>query len=653
MNIKLRKIRRSLTAALSFLIAPLLSSGAALWTGATDLNWSQVNNWDPAGSPAGNDVLFYTNGVTASGDTSVVNASYSLNSLVFGYTNGPGHRVRIADGQTLTLTNVAPTVSYGGFSVSAAMRVGGEGLEGATVSTTTSLVTGVGGALVVNSPAKDIFIGTVKNGAVGSLPGLAKLDLSGLGFFTASVATIHIGSVPGGVTGYKINGEWDLAETNIITASALQVAGEGYDTGTGSRGVMLLGQSNLLQMNTLNVSGVKSSIGILAFNPVMVEPSLTLRAKNGTGRAALSVGWHSAYRSPLGTVDLRGGTVDALLGTLHIGMGQSSAATTSTFAFDSGTVDATSVSIGTGGFGHLILAGGSLTVPNITMGAYANFGASGAGPGGATMTLSNGTLAVASIVPGSGIALIRKINWHSGTIQNYASSNLVIVATNAAITNLSISLLSSSDHTFAIETGRTGTVTAAISGTNGTGGLVKTGAGVLILATPDTNTYQGATVVSNGILLVNCISTNQGDYSVSATLGGTGEVGLASGKLLTINTGGTLAPGVGSAIGALSVKGDVAIAGTYEAQIDCSNLVATNDMLNVAGSLTLAPGSRLAVTMSGTNRPSRCVLARYTGTLTGRFETYDLPANFSIFYGTGNNSSLAVGIPEGTLFVIQ
>jgi fibronectin-binding autotransporter adhesin len=194
---------------------------------------------------------------------------------------------------------------------------------------------------------------------------------------------------------------------------------------------------------------------------------------------------------------------------------------------------------------------------------------------------------------------------------------------------------------------------AAIGGTNGTGGIVKSGAGVLSLATPDTNTYEGATIVSNGTLLVNCASTNQGDYSVYATMGGAGAIGLASGKLLTINTGGTIAPGLASTIGALSVKGDVAIAGTYEAQIDSSNSVTTNDLLYVAGNLTLAAGSRLTVTMSGANRHSRCVLARYTGTLSGRFETYDLPAGFSIFYGTGNNSALAVGIPEGMLFMIQ
>ncbi len=106
----------------------------------------------------------------------------------------------------------------------------------------------------------------------------------------------------------------------------------------------------------------------------------------------------------------------------------------------------------------------------------------------------------------------------SGTVDNITgTSNLTVGANNAA-----------------------GAFSGVIQNTIGTLALTKIGAGLLDLQGP--NTYDGATTVSNGTLLINGnMNTATGAVSVAsgATLGGSGTVGGAT----TIASGGIHAPG--------------------------------------------------------------------------------------------------------------
>jgi autotransporter-associated beta strand protein len=81
--------------------------------------------------------------------------------------------------------------------------------------------------------------------------------------------------------------------------------------------------------------------------------------------------------------------------------------------------------------------------------------------------------------------------------------------------------------------------------------VTKTGSAVLTLS--GTTTYSGNTTVSAGTLRVNGTHTGGGNYVVNAnaTLGGTGQITLASGKSLTVNALGKLAPG--ASIGVLTI----------------------------------------------------------------------------------------------------
>ena len=116
----------------------------------------------------------------------------------------------------------------------------------------------------------------------------------------------------------------------------------------------------------------------------------------------------------------------------------------------------------------------------------------------------------------------------------------------------------------------------------GSSGLNKTGAGTLEL-TNMTNSYIGATSVSEGTLVVNGnISTSSlTTVQDGAALGGSGTTGA-----LTIDLGGTLTPG--NSPGILNVNGDYIQNGTLSLELNGTVAGSQHDQVNVSGSVTLS-----------------------------------------------------------------
>jgi fibronectin-binding autotransporter adhesin len=102
--------------------------------------------------------------------------------------------------------------------------------------------------------------------------------------------------------------------------------------------------------------------------------------------------------------------------------------------------------------------------------------------------------------------------WISGSA---ATTTVGLVTFNSATTNV----LSSGSVDFCQLAGATQALNGVVAGS---GGLVKSGAGVLILA--GSNTYSGVTLVSNGILQVNGSIHSSVTASGTGTLAGTGTV---------------------------------------------------------------------------------------------------------------------------------
>ena len=103
------------------------------------------------------------------------------------------------------------------------------------------------------------------------------------------------------------------------------------------------------------------------------------------------------------------------------------------------------------------------------------------------------------------------------------------------------------------------TVTANITGA---GGLVKTGAGTLLLS--GNNSYSGTTAINSGALLVNGSQLSSATtVNSGGTLGGNGTLGA-----VTITSGGAIAPGTGDSLSILTVGNSVWNGGgTYNWQL--------------------------------------------------------------------------------------
>ncbi len=128
--------------------------------------------------------------------------------------------------------------------------------------------------------------------------------------------------------------------------------------------------------------------------------------------------------------------------------------------------------------------------------------------------------------------------------------------------------------------------------------LLKTGTGTLTL-TGTNNNYTGGTTINAGTLLVN---NNSGSGAGSGTLlvassGTLGGTGIITG-VVSVNAGGTLAPGTGPAApGSLTISNNLTLAAGSTALFQVLPSPLTNSALKVSGTLTR--GGTLSVTNSG------------------------------------------------------
>jgi autotransporter-associated beta strand protein len=139
-------------------------------------------------------------------------------------------------------------------------------------------------------------------------------------------------------------------------------------------------------------------------------------------------------------------------------------------------------------------------------------------------------------------------------------------------------------------------ISANVSGTNV--GLQKTGTGNLVLS--GTNTYTGATTVSDGSLSLNGSITSNTTVADGATLNGAGTIN--SGNTLTVQSGGTVAPGTSPGI---LNTGNVTLqsGSTFNVELNGTTAGTGYDQLNVTGTVTINSNVTLNPSLGFTPAP--------------------------------------------------
>ena len=341
------------------------------------------------------------------------------------------------------------------------------------------------------------------------------VDMSGLANFTYSQPSrsLIVSSINDSSTTVAWLTDLNLALTNTITASVLQLG-----VGTGSAGgvnfgSLHLGQSNLLSVATINLSQYRGN-GNLNF---LGRPNSTLflRGVDGTSPVNnINILYANSGASYTASIDLSGGIVDIqannlliterasnggnYVGSFILGAGNNEVnianvtiAKGDNFGVTAGTTNSSGSCNGT-----MTQSGGNVTIGTLTMGVN-NQSQYTVTPINATYNLWGGTLYAQTITLGANNDLVPNgtvtsiINMTNGTLQNYPTSDLTVSGITIDLGNPTGTPL------FNVDAGQNITLDAA-SPVIGAGKLTKVGLGNLILN--GTNTYSGATTVGAGTL---------------------------------------------------------------------------------------------------------------------------------------------------------
>lgn len=183
--------------------------------------------------------------------------------------------------------------------------------------------------------------------------------------------------------------------------------------------------------------------------------------------------------------------------------------------------------------------------------------------------------------------------YNGGTLGNDSAVTVGTGAMLEALSDLTIGSLAG-DGTVDVDTG-SGGFTLTVGGDNSStvfsgtiidfSYLTKTGTGTLTLT--GNNPYYGATIVNDGLLVVNGSIANSGiTVNAGGSLGGSGTLGS-----ITIN-GGSLAPG--NSIGTMNVSGSIDFSGggVYEVEVDAAG---NSDLIIATAMATLTNGTVLVL----------------------------------------------------------
>lgn len=544
---------------------------------------------------------------------------------------------------------------------------------------------------------RKIGAGTVTFTGSGDNAGLrARVEVGTLVLAKTSSGSVHAVGTAGG-TDYALQitgGTAKLGGTNgdqIYQNSAVNMTGgtfdfagmsEGFDGLSGSAGTIT--NSTAATTSTLTL-GQNNSAGTQNFSGIIQNGAGTMAlVKTGTGTQTLS-----GANTYSGGTTLNGGTLairnNGALGTGSLNIG------TGTTLSNSDTVShtlANNIVFGSGaGMAATFSAGSNLTLNGALSGGSSGIQITVQGAG--TVAIANSghnlgsaaTPAVWTVTGGGTLALTQGNNL--GNLPSAATTQVILdngtfntVTANASFFSargmqvkaaggtwldsaggISFDGAVANNGPFTINTSVSNATTTLNGAVSGSGSLIKSGAGTLVLSS-GTNSYTGVTTVSAGKLVVNGNISSSITTTVSSTgtLGGSGTVGT-----LVVQAGGTLSPG--NSPGTLNT-------GTLELQSGSTLGIEINgttpgsgyDQLNLTGSATLAGLLSVSLGFTPTNGNLFFILMNdstdaVNGTFSGladgsEFNVGDQEFKISYFGDsttsafTGGNDVVLMAIPE-------
>ncbi|MBB3237327.1 autotransporter-associated beta strand repeat-containing protein [Phyllobacterium endophyticum] len=649
----------------------LTLTGQNSYTGGTTINGGTLGlNFAAAGAPASNILSSASTLNMAGGTLTLVGASGVSNSQTFNGLNVAAGNNRIiatsGAGGSMTLNLGALTHSGGltDFTLptsGAITTTNGDGALGwATVNGTDHAQVLAGTITAFTSYANKDDASTWLTGDVVSDAGGAantaffntvtgNVQLGGLKYTAATNSTVTIG---GGNT-LGVGG-------TIILASSVGNASQTITGGT------LTGGAGGSPFGALH-NGTGTGTFTIA-STIVNNGGATSFIKGGTGKVALT-----GANTYAGGTTLSGGTL-AIASVANAGVASSIGASTADSAnlvIESGTLEYTGIGAGTTDRGFTLTNGGpSRTIQVNNSGANLTFGGVVVGSddasliktGAGTLTLANaaniftgvttvsaGTLSVNTLANG-GVA--------SGLGASTADSTNLVLQSTGGLQYTGGTASTDRGFTLGTGNGRIDVSNAATALTmsgvaTGAGGLVKQGAGTLVLS--GTNLYQGGTTVSAGTLRAGSVQAfgNQTalmDVATGATLdlaGFSNTVGALNGAGNVILGSATLTSGGANGIFTGTISGSGAftrMGGGTQAITGCNNSYTGATAVNGGGTLSvncLANGGLASGIGASGSASSNLVLTGGTLAYTGT----NVTTNRGFTLGGGDGS---ISVSSGT-----
>jgi autotransporter-associated beta strand protein len=494
----------------------------------------------------------------------------------------------------------------------------------ALLATATNTVRGTGGTLSLAGT------GDYTVNATAAITSLNMTDLSNF-TFSRPASSFQVAA-----NGLNVVNTVNLAKsgTNTLSANNIRLGGGGSNV-AGQNSVIKLGQSNLINVGNEFLIGYFQGSADVSFHSGLTNPSLTVRAADGSSPAPLfRVGQTNSGNQPTtGILNLTGGSLDAKAVTLDVAAHIAGANTNNvgTLTMPAGTVEAATLSIArktnTTGVptitGTMNQSGGTVSAASLILG---NNESANAANLIANYNLTGGTLAATSIsAVGTtvGANTIRNLSISGGTVRNIAGADLLINGLNATDQGELNLIVGLSGASLLADAARLINI-ASFTDISGAGILSKDGLGTLAL--------------NSAKPVLPAVDVNTGTLRGTSTLAG----GLNVDPLAIVAPGN----GLGSMpVSAAVIDGILAIDWQDNGLAINDGLI---DLLPVTATLDIS-GSTLALTdLLGTSvaNDTAYVLATY-GTLTGTFATVTgLPTGYDIDYAYNNNSIAMVPIPE-------